>query len=160
MQQLDDRLAELVDREAIRELIGATAAILDAEDLARWIELFAPEAEYELSAYSPAIRAPMSWWKTARPDLDRMLEDVGQHVRDRGRRLHVVSPVAIALVGNRATARSQFAVMRTRQDGETHLYVAGRYEDELVKPGGRWLYARHRVILDTRMLETFTHLPL
>jgi anthranilate 1,2-dioxygenase small subunit len=89
-----------------------------------------------------------------------MLEDVGQHVRDSGRRLHVVSPLAIAVAGNRATARSQFAVMRTRQDGETHLYVAGRYEDELVKRGDRWLYASHRVILDTRMLETFTHLPL
>ena len=160
MQKLDDRLAELVDREAIRELIGATAATLDVEDLARWIELFAPEAEYEITAYSPAIRAAMSWLKIARPDLDRMLEDVGQHVRDSGRRLHVVSPVAITLAGNRASVRSQFAVMRTRQDGETHLYVAGRYEDELVKSGDRWLYATHRVILDTRMLETFTHLPL
>jgi 3-phenylpropionate/cinnamic acid dioxygenase small subunit len=160
MQKLDDRLDDLVDREAIRELIGQTAARLDAEDLAGWIALFAPEAEYELSAYSREIRADMSWWKTARPDLDRMLEDIPQHVRDSARRLHIVSPLSIRVEGNRAGARSHFAVLRTLDDGETHLYVAGRYEDSLVKAGGRWLYAKHHAILDTRMLETFTHLPL
>lgn len=160
MQRLDDRLDALAEREAIRELIGATAAALDAEDLVRWIELFAPEAQYEISAYSREIRANMSWWKTARPDLDRMLEDIPQHVRDTARRLHIVSPISIALAGDRATARSQFVVLRTQDDGETRLYVAGRYEDALVKSRGEWRYERHRVILDTRMLEAFTHLPL
>ena len=160
MQALDDRLAELMEREAIRELIGATAAVLDKEDLAGWIRLFAPESEYEVSTYSREIRANMSWWKTARPDLDRMLDEVQQHVRDSGRRLHVVSPISIAVSGNRARAVSHFLALRTQNDGETHLYVAGRYEDELVKQGGRWLYARHHAVLETRMLESFTHLPL
>ena len=40
------------------------------------------------------------------------------------------------------------------------VYAAGGHEDELVREHGRWRYASHRRVLDTRMLETGTHLPL
>ncbi len=153
-------LAELLDTEAIRALIGETAALLDREELDGWLALFAAGSEYELGAYGPEIKAPMTWWKSTRDELGKILDEVPQHVRDAGRRLHLVTPVSIAVAGETASALSHFTVIRTDRDGRSGVYAAGRYEDELVKQDGRWRYASHRCVLDTRMLETGTHLPL
>ncbi len=153
-------LAELLDRQAIRALIEETAALLDREDLAGRLDLFAAESAYEITAYGPEIKASMVWWKSTRDELAKILDEVAQHVRDAGRRLHLVTPVSISVAGGTASAGSHFVVVRTDRDGRSGVYAAGRYEDELVKEGDCWRYASHRCVLDTRMLETGTHLPL
>jgi 3-phenylpropionate/cinnamic acid dioxygenase small subunit len=153
-------LVELLDKEAIRALIQETASLLDREDLAGWLALFGADAEYELTAYGPEIRASMTWWKSTRDELAKILEEVPQHVRDAGRRLHLVTPISISIAGGTASAASHFAVLRTDRDGHTDVYATGRYEDEMVRQGDRWRYARHRCVLDTRMLESGTHIPL
>jgi len=51
-------------------------------------------------------------------------------------------------------------VYRTTEDGRTGLYVVGRTVDTLIKTGARWLFRERRIILDTRMLEVHTHMPL
>jgi hypothetical protein len=38
--------------------------------------------------------------------------------------------------------------------------VVGRYLDELVRVGSGWRFSVHRVQLETRVLDAFTHLPL
>lgn len=153
-------LQRLVAREAIFDVVRLTAARLDAEDLEGWLDLFAAESEYEITAHGPEIRADMAWWKSDRDALAGMLAEVREHVRDPGRRLHVVAPLSAEPAGDRASALSHFAILRTAPDGHSAVYAAGRYDDILVREGGRWLYRRHRVVLDTRMLEPFTHLPL
>ncbi len=153
-------LAELLDAEAVRALIQETAVLLDREDLDGWLGLFAADSEYELTAYSPEIKASMSWWKSAREELKQILDEVPQHVRDDGLRLHLVTPVSVSVAGETASARSHFAIIRTDRDGRSSVYAAGRYEDELVREDERWRYAIHRCVLDTRMLDTGTHLPL
>jgi hypothetical protein len=88
------------------------------------------------------------------------LAEVHEHVRDAGKRLHLVTPISVKISGDRASALSHFGILRTTQDGKTEIYAAGRYEDKAIKGNGSWLYEYHQVVLDTRMLEPFTHLPL
>ena len=71
-----------------------------------------------------------------------------------------MTPISVSVVGVTASARSHFAVLRTDRDGQSSVYAVGRYDDELVKEDDRWRYAIHRAVLDTRMLDTGTHLPL
>ncbi|HVA34049.1 MAG TPA: nuclear transport factor 2 family protein [Candidatus Baltobacteraceae bacterium] len=80
--------------------------------------------------------------------------------RDTAIRLHVLGPVLIELDGDRARAQTPFALFRTISDGESTLYVVGRYEDEARKTSGTRLYTRHRAVLETRVLDAFTHVPL
>ena len=161
MPQTDPAIVlELLDREAVRDLIQETAVRLDNEDFDGWLELFGAKSEYELTAYSSEIKASMSWWKSTREELGKILDEIPQHVRDVGHRIHLVVPVSVLVTSATASARSQFAVLRTDRDGYSGVYAAGRYEDELIKEGDRWRYAVHRAVLDTRMLETGTHLPL
>jgi len=43
---------------------------------------------------------------------------------------------------------------------ETALYIVGRYEDALIRKSGRWLYSARKAIADTRVVDSFTHLPV
>jgi len=58
-----------------------------------------------------------------------------------------------------ASCLSHFAIFRTTTAGESHVYAVGHYEDSFVKQDGRWWYAKHRVVVHTRMLEISTHVP-
>jgi methanesulfonate monooxygenase small subunit len=154
---MSDALAE---REAIRDLVQRTAMLLDEEKFDDWVALFDGAGTYELTAYSPEIRRWMSWWHSDRPALEKMLKEVGQHVRDPARRRHVVGPAQVILGGEGAQVVSHFALYRTTPEGQSSLYMVGRYEDRVVNRSGSWLYAAHKVITDTRMLDAFTHIPV
>ena len=54
----------------------------------------------------------------------------------------------------------EHTLYRTTPEGQSSLYMVGRYEDKFVKRSGAWRYAAHKVITDTRMLDTFTHIPV
>jgi len=150
----------IVDRLLIQELVNRTASLLDAEKLDDWLSLFDEDSAYELTAYSPEIRKWMTWWKSDRQALAKQLKDLGQHVRDPATRRRVVGAPLIDLDGNGAHAVSSFAIYRTMSDGQSSLYMVGRYEDDLVKKSSAWFYKLHRVVADTRLLDSFTHVPL
>jgi 3-phenylpropionate/cinnamic acid dioxygenase small subunit len=148
------------DIEGVRALIQRTAILLDNEKFDEWVGLFDADGTYELSAYSTEIRRWMTWQLSDRETLDKMLKDVDEHVRDPARRRHVVGLPLIQIDGERATATSHFSLFRTLPDGQSSLYMVGCYEDRLVKRDGAWRYAAHKVIVDTRMLDSFTHTPV
>jgi 3-phenylpropionate/cinnamic acid dioxygenase small subunit len=153
-------LEALIDREAIRDLVQTTAIRLDEENFDDWLAAFDAEGTYELTAFSPEIRRWMTWWQSDRPTLEKMLKDVKQHVRDPAHRRHIVSAPLVTLDGESARAASHFSIYRTLPEGQSSLYMVGRYEDSFVRRSGAWLYAAHKVIADTRMLDTFTHIPV
>jgi 3-phenylpropionate/cinnamic acid dioxygenase small subunit len=158
MTEVDIRA--LVEREEIRSLILRTAVLLDEEDLDEWLRLYSDTSEYEIATYGTEIRQDMAWWKSDREELRKILEDVPRQVRDTARRLHLVTPTKIQSAGGRGVVHSNFAVFRTTPEGKTSVYVVGTYVDSVVRKDGCWLYEKHRVVLHTRMLDAFTHLPL
>lgn len=153
-------LDEHLRQQVIGNLVQTTGALLDGEDFNGWLALFDEHSEYELTAYSTEIRQQMSWWKSDRASLEKILKEIPRHVRDPGRRLHIVTPTLVEVSGDSARAVSSFAVFRTTPDGETRVYVVGHYEDDLVKKAERWLYVTHKVVLQTRLLEAPTHVPI
>jgi len=155
-----DALSILVEKDAIFQLIRTTAARLDEEALDGWLALFANEARYEIKTYGPEIKAGMSWWHSNRDELENILSEVKQHVRDPGQRLHLVTPISIEFLNERATSLSHFSIVHTDTEGNSKIYAAGRYDDTFIKQDSQWLYEKHCVVLDTRKLEPFTHLPL
>jgi 3-phenylpropionate/cinnamic acid dioxygenase small subunit len=148
------------DFEAARELVQRTAMLLDDEKFDAWVDLFDAQGTYELSAYSTEIRRWMTWQLSDRDALKKMLEDVDEHVRDPARRRHIVGIPLVDLGGDHGRVRSHFSLFRTSPEGQSSLYMVGCYEDRIVKGSGSWLYAAHKVIVDTRMLDSFTHIPV
>ena len=157
---IDAALAAVLERQAIQDLVVRTAILLDDENLAGWLALFDEDAQYELGAWSPEIRQAMSWWKADRAMLAKQLDEIAMHVRDPARRRHVLGGAQVDLAGDTATVVTPFSVYRTLPDGTTTLYLVGRYEDRLRRRCGQWLYTVHKAQVDTRVLDSFTHLPL
>ncbi|HVL55774.1 MAG TPA: nuclear transport factor 2 family protein [Burkholderiaceae bacterium] len=153
-----DEAARVVE---LQQLVQSTAALLDAEQLADWVDLFDAAGSYQVSSFSTELRKPVIWWQQQAPELRKTLSDVPRHVRDPAQRLHVLGPPLIRLDGDAAQADTAFSLYRTLPTGETSLYLVGRYKDELCRTeSGVWKYRLHRVEVATRVLEMFTHLPV
>jgi 3-phenylpropionate/cinnamic acid dioxygenase small subunit len=152
--------ADLLDREAVRTLVQRTAMLLDDEKFGDWLALFENEGTYELAAYSPEIRRWMTWQLSDHNALAKMLAEAQEHVRDPARRRHVIGLPLIELEGDQGHVTTSFSLFRTTPDGQSALYMVGCYEDRIVKRSGAWRYVVHKVIAETRMLDTFTHIPL
>ncbi|MGW5106070.1 nuclear transport factor 2 family protein [Nocardia sp. NPDC004123] len=61
---------------------------------------------------------------------------------------HVLTSVAADITGDQARGFAYWVVFHTR-DNQTRLAAIGRYEDELQRVAGRWLFARRNVIVDS-----------
>lgn len=151
---------DTTDREAIRDLVQRTAILLDEEKLPDWVALFDETGTYELTAYSTEIRRWMSWQLSDREALSRMLAEVHEHVRDPARRRHLVSYPLVELAGETARVTTHFSLYRTTPEGQSSLYMVGCYQDRVIKREGAWRYAEHKAVVDTRMLDAFTHIPV
>lgn len=153
-------MTKAADLEAARTLVQRTAMLLDEERFEDWIALFDAQGTYELTAYSTEIRRWMTWQLSDRDALAKMLAEVGEHVRDPARRRHVVGFPLVELDGEQGRVITHFSLYRTSPEGLSSLYMVGCYRDRIVKRAGAWLYAEHKVVVDTRMLDTFTHIPV
>ncbi|NIO09563.1 MAG: hypothetical protein GTO40_16800 [Deltaproteobacteria bacterium] len=98
--------------------------------------------------------------KLKKEELVKRMKLVPNYVVDPAKRLHIVSNIQINAQGKSATVRSNFVVYRTTDDGRTSVYAVGHNEDEVVESNGSWFFQKRRVVLDTRLLEVHTHLPL
>jgi methanesulfonate monooxygenase subunit beta len=154
-------------REAIADTIHAAALALDDLDFEGFLALTAPELRYRIEAYSPEIRKSMTWLDHDRASLAGLIELLPRHHVDSAQWLRLVSVARVTSGGPRlARAVSSVAFYHTVVDvgdvhvdgGSSRLFAIGRYHDELVLDGGRWLLAERRVKLATRQLGIGTHL--
>ena len=149
------------ENTAIHEVLIVAATLLDEGRFLEWADLFVERAEYEMLFKSKEIGGVDDYlMKLDRQRLVNNLTLLPHHVIDTAKRLHVVSNIRVDVDGNTANSRSSFTVYRTTEDGKTSLYAVGQNEDTLVKQDGRWLFLKRRVVLDTRLLEVHTHMPL
>jgi uncharacterized protein (TIGR02246 family) len=121
------------DRLAIRELIDTYADATNMRDADLWGSLFTEDARWFL------------------PDFPQYGDTVGRAaivakwvaaVADHTGLVYIATPGAIAVEGDRATARLYTFESYTAKDGGTVLRH-GRYDDALVKRDGRWLIDEH-----------------
>lgn len=148
-------------RQAIEEIVLKAAAFLDEKRFLEWAELFAHDAQYEMLFKSKELHDIDDYvMQFNKEELVSRMKLLPNYVSDTAKRLHTVSNIKIEVDEDCAACTSRFTVYRTLEDGTTSLYVVGSSDDALVQRAGQWLFLKRRVVLDTRKLETHTHMPL
>ncbi len=133
----------MADRRAILELMGQYGLALDSADGEGYAGLFTDDAviiagdgtEYRGHAALAKMAGTPGLRPTA-PDAPRPANPVVRHP---------FSNVTMQIDGDRARVRAYWTVV-DGTSGAPVLRASGRYDDRLVKQGGRWRFTQRRII--------------
>ncbi|MEI9851323.1 MAG: nuclear transport factor 2 family protein [Sphingomonas sp.] len=138
-RSLEERIDALESEREIRELLIHYAMRLDARDHGGYARLFARDGEW--SGRMGQAKGPAA--------IEKMLED-GFGPTPAGfantNNFHLMTNMVVKVDGDRATAVSRLTYFERAPGNVPVAKLAGRYEDELVREDGRWLFRRRKVI--------------
>jgi len=130
--------AVLEEKDAIHETIANYCFYFDGGEFDKWVDLFTDDGVWDGGALGvhkgkDALRAFLK--NVPLTDGSPMMK-------------HCVMNEIINVNGDKATAKSYFVAFRSKGEGVIVNSLAGRYEDELVKQGSRWLFKKRKVHTD------------
>lgn len=123
------------DRLAIMDLLARYAYAMDGTDPAAFLACFIPDAEMDIG------------YRTVKGEAE-MSEFADYFAAKPGRPwYHHITTISIE--GHAGSARSRSYMLMTNLDEEGRTQPAGccNYLDEFIKVDGRWLFARHTVVV-------------
>ena len=130
--------ASIEDRFAINDLFVRYATALDNGDVETIVGCFTEDGSLE----SPAV-GTYEGHEGIREFSNRFAR-----FRERGTQLrHVLSNLAMEVTGDRARATCYLCNIITR-DGRSEMMPPGRYECDLQRINGEWLFKHRLVVLD------------
>ena len=137
----EQRLQELEDRIAIRELIDAYPICADTRNNLGQQALFTEDTNFEVYM-DEKISTPTQVVK-GRKNFYPVFDDLNQYVST----MHFNGQSIIKVDGDRATATTYCRAYHLKlPDGLQKLMIAGiRYYDIMVKENGAWLFAERKL---------------
>lgn len=131
------KLAELLDREAIRECLYTYCRGIDRRDEAALRAAYWPDAMDRHGAYSGSASG--------------FIEAALKVLASGPRMIHMIGNVSIALRGSAAAVESYFHALQQDRDPAgrpRNTLLCGRYVDRFEKRDGAWRIAQRTVVYD------------
>ena len=128
----------LEDRFAIQDLFIRYATALDAGDVEGILSCFTRDG---------ALESPVLGVRSGPEELRDFAERFARFQRAGNQLRHVMTNFAIEVTGDTARARCYLVNILTR-DGRTVMGPPGRYDCDVVRVDGQWLFRRRLVVLD------------
>ena len=141
IDRIEDRLNALEDRLAIIDLYSTYAIALDDKDKSLLAESFDDGSFFESA--NPAVPARTG----VDANWDRLMHRHGE--RDFVERHITPTPIITKMERDRAETIAECVIIKRDDGGPIAFEMVGRYEDEIVRKNGRWVFARRRFIPDT-----------
>lgn len=133
--QLQQRIQQLEDQEAIRQVLVAYGEHLDARDFAGYAALFARDGTWAGgfgSATGPAEIQAMLEKNLGTPEPGFINKS----------NFHLMTTMVVDVQGDTATARSRYLFYTATLESRPQAALAGRYVDEFVREDGQWKIRR------------------
>jgi ketosteroid isomerase-like protein len=155
VQSLEARLRAVEDQVQIEQLLMRYAAAYNTGDADTYVSLFTTDATFELvrNTGEPAFLGPFK----GREEIRKQWFPQGAGP-DAGRRFgamrHVTTNHEIKVNGDTATVRAFFIEVVSNGDNSPPgskpptIHAMGRYEDDLRRVDGQWLFSSRRVVID------------
>jgi 3-phenylpropionate/cinnamic acid dioxygenase small subunit len=128
------------DREQIRELYARYAFTIDYGPYEDWLKCFTPDGLFD----SPKFGRHVGY-----DGLKRFTEIYKESIGSEQVR-HMITNVIFRVDGDRATGGCYLTYYHCKS-GRATLEAVGRYDDQLRKVGGEWLFQSRRVYIDGHM---------
>jgi ketosteroid isomerase-like protein len=137
----EEKLQELEDHQAVRELIDQYAFCADTRDAQGQMAIFTDDTNFEVFM-DEKLPTPTQVVK-GRKNLFPVFNDLNQYFST----MHFNGQSTIKVYENRATAITYCRAYHLKvQDGVQKLMIAGiRYYDIMVKQSGQWLFAERKL---------------
>jgi uncharacterized protein (TIGR02246 family) len=132
---LQQRVQQLEDEKAIREVVIRYGESLDARDYATYASLFASDGVWTGgfgSFTGPAAIQEMLEKNLGKPEAGFVNKA----------NFHLVTTVVVEVDGDAARARSRYMFFTASADNRPAVALAGRYVDDFVRENGQWKIKR------------------
>jgi methanesulfonate monooxygenase subunit beta len=147
--------------DEVAQFVYATVMLLDVKDFAGWLDLCTPDFTYAIRAWSPELRADMTWLDHDREGIDLLVRQLPRHQSDQSVLTRHATVYSVDAVDDELSVVTALTIYRTERDGgETKIFAVGRYLDRLTPTSAGWRLRAREVRLDTRSLGIGTHYPL
>jgi anthranilate 1,2-dioxygenase small subunit len=155
--------ADALLRLRVEDLLSRYERAIDDDDLESWPDFFTEHCEYgiwprendEAGLPMPLMLCHGRGMLTDRVVAHREANIFAPHVYR-----HFHSGLSVDRTGEGIQAVSNYLVVRTLQDGESHIYQTGRAIDTIVQDNEHLLFARRRIIYDTLRVQTLLVTPI
>ena len=156
-QDLEARLRAVEDRIEIEQLLMRYAAAYNTDDADAYVAMFTPDAVFELRRKidDPPFIGPFKGRDAIRkqwfPNIPAGTSTAGGEF---GAMRHVTTNYEIDVKGDTAKVRAFFIEVVSNGPNippgskPPTIHAMGRYEDELVRQDGRWLFSKRVVVTD------------
>ena len=157
-------IADPVLKGLIDSLNAAYGLCLDDGRLEDWPEFFVEDCLYQVIArenVDNGLPAAVMYCDSKGMLVDRVVALRQANVFPEHFSRHLISrAVVTGSEGNTVTAEASYAVLQTRNDGETRIFNAGKYVDRfLVEDGAARLVSR-TCVYDTHRIATLLATPI
>src|ERR1700743_2004861 len=138
---IEQRLQELEDRIAIRELIDQYTYCADTRDAEGQMSIFNGDPNFEV--YMDEKVPTPTQVVTGRKNLRPVFDDLNQYLST----MHFNGQGTVKLDNNKATGTTYCRAYHLKvEDGVQKLMIAGiRYYDTMVKQHGVWLFSERKL---------------
>ncbi len=151
-------------RFEVEELLYDYVQCIDDDELERWPEFFTDPCEYKVIPRENAdqgLPVAVMFCDSRGMLADRVTALRKANIYPAHYTRHVVSnPRVLGVDGEVIRAQANYVVFETRLDGETYVYNAGKYVDEIVRVDGRLRYRSKHCVFDTHRIRTLMVTPI
>lgn len=155
--------ADPIQRLRVDDLISRYERCIDDDNLEQWPDFFTPDGTYGIyPAENEQAGLPMALMLCRGQGMlrDRVIAHREANIFAPHVYRHFHSALCVREDAGWIEAVSNYVVIQTLQDGESHIYQAGRVYDRIVEDQETLLFAERRVVYDTLRVQTLLVTPI
>jgi anthranilate 1,2-dioxygenase small subunit len=149
---------------SVEALYADHIAFIDEGDFDSWLGLFTEDCHYEIKPREneqAGLPIPLLLCRNRRMLQDRVVALQRANIYQPHVYRHFISAIRSKPGEAGVTSVSaNYLVIQTLQDGESRVYQAGRYADEIVSVGGVLKFRRKLAVYDTLRVQTLLVTPV
>lgn len=151
-------------RQAVNVLNTEYAHCIDDDELERWPDFFLEDCEYQIIGrenVEAGLPAAVIFCDSKGMLIDRVVALRKANVYPEHTSRHLVGNCRITgIEGDLIRAETNYVVFQTRLDGETRIFNAGKYVDEIIQIGDALKFRRRSCVYDTHRIQTLLVTPI